>query len=49
MGVFKFCKDLKLDRHAQVNLGCLGKTKETLQQSINFVKEIDPTTVSLGS
>jgi radical SAM superfamily enzyme YgiQ (UPF0313 family) len=45
---FKSCKDLKLDRHTHVMLGCPGETKETIQQTINFVKEIDPTTASFG-
>lgn len=45
---FDLCRRLKMDTHAHIMLGCPGETVETIRQTIRFVKEIDPTTVSFG-
>lgn len=45
---FAICKKHTLDTHAHVMLGCIGDTPKTVYKTIEFVKEIDPTTASFG-
>ena len=45
---FKICHEVGMDTHAHVMLGCPGESKETIKETINFIKEIDPTTASFG-
>jgi radical SAM superfamily enzyme YgiQ (UPF0313 family) len=46
--VFRWAKDLRIDTHAHIMLGNPGETKETLKTTIEFVKRIEPKTVSFG-
>lgn len=39
---FKLCKEAKLQTAAYFMIGNLGETKETIQDTINFAKKIDP-------
>ena len=45
---FKWAHQLGMDTHAHMMIGLPGETKETLENTINFVKEIDPTIVTFG-
>ncbi|MEW6236827.1 MAG: radical SAM protein [Candidatus Omnitrophota bacterium] len=45
---FKLCHEFKIDTHAHCMIGSPGETKETINQSIQFVKEIDPTIITFG-
>ena len=45
---FMLAQELKVDTHAHIMLGCPGDSIETIESTINFVKEIDPTTVTFG-
>ncbi|MBL7196588.1 MAG: radical SAM protein [Candidatus Omnitrophica bacterium] len=46
--IFQISHKLGMNTHAHVMLGCPGETKETIQETLRFVKEIDPTTASFG-
>lgn len=46
--VLQWTKEVGIDVHAHMMLGMPGDTKETIEQTINFVKEIEPTTVTFG-
>lgn len=45
---FKSTNEIGISTHAHVMLGCPGETKETIKQTVNFIKEINPTTVTFG-
>jgi len=45
---FKLMKKVGIDSHAHMMLGIPGETEETIEQTIKFVNEIDPTTVTFG-
>ncbi len=45
---FKLMKSVGIDSHAHMMLGIPGETEETIEQTIEFVNEIDPTTVTFG-
>ncbi len=45
---FKWAHEVEMDIHAHLMLGCPGETKETIRQTIEFVKKINPTTVTFG-
>ena len=47
--VFKWCKKAGMETHAHTMLGCVGETWETVNKTIKFIKEIDPTTVTCGA
>ncbi len=47
--VFGLCHKYKMSTHAHVMLGCIGESMETIEKTIKFVKEIDPTTVTFGA
>lgn len=46
--IFKAANDVGMDTHAHVMLGMPGETKETIKATINFIKEINPTTATFG-
>jgi radical SAM superfamily enzyme YgiQ (UPF0313 family) len=45
---FKWCKEVGIDTHAHLMIGLPGETVETIKESINFVREINPTTITVG-
>lgn len=45
---FKWCKEVGMDTHGHVMLGCQGETKETIEKTIQFVKELDAYSISFG-
>lgn len=45
---FSWTKEVGLDTHAHVMLGMPGETEQTIEQTIAFAKEIEPTTVTFG-
>lgn len=45
---FKWCHEYGIDTHAHCMIGSPGETRETIEQSIKFVKEIDPTIITFG-
>ncbi|HPZ07640.1 MAG TPA: radical SAM protein [Candidatus Eremiobacteraeota bacterium] len=46
--VFKEAREIGLDTHAHIMLGCYGETLETIKETIKFAKEIRPSTVSFA-
>ncbi|OGM01749.1 B12-binding domain-containing radical SAM protein [Candidatus Woesearchaeota archaeon RBG_13_36_6] len=46
--VFKNANEVGVDTHAHVMLGMPGETRETIKATINFIKEINPTTATFG-
>lgn len=46
---FKWANEIGMETHAHVMLGCIGETKETVEKTIEFAKEINPTTVTFGA
>lgn len=45
---FKRANEVGLKTHGHFMLGCIGETKETLRDTINFAKEIKSTTVTFN-
>jgi radical SAM superfamily enzyme YgiQ (UPF0313 family) len=45
---FTACRKHGMKTHAHVMLGAIGETKQTLEQTIAFVKSIEPSTASFG-
>lgn len=45
---FKLAHEVGINTHAHIMLGCPGDTRDTIDATISFVKEIDPTTVTFG-
>ena len=45
---FEWAHQVGLDTHAHMMIGIPGETKETLEKTIDFVKEIDPTIITFG-
>ena len=45
---FRICHKHGMDVHAHVMLGCPGETRDTLSETIRFIKEMNPLTVSFG-
>lgn len=45
---FELMNQVGIDSHAHMMLGIPGETEETIEQTLAFVKEIDPTTVTFG-
>ena len=45
---FKLMHEVGIDSHAHMMLGIPGETEETIEQTLKFVNEIDPTTVTFG-
>ncbi|MFH1452865.1 MAG: radical SAM protein [Armatimonadota bacterium] len=45
---FKIAKEAGMETHAHLMIGLPGDTKDTVNQTINFVKKISPTTATFG-
>jgi anaerobic magnesium-protoporphyrin IX monomethyl ester cyclase len=45
---FHWCRKAGIDTHAHFMVGMPGETLETLDETLNFALEIDPTTVTFG-
>ncbi len=45
---FRLCHEVGIDTHAHCMIGCPGETQATIDQSLEFVKEIDPTVITFG-
>lgn len=45
---FRWAREVGLNTHAHLMIGLPGETRETIEQTIAFVKRIEPTTVSFG-
>jgi len=45
---FKWAHEVRIRTHAHTMVGCVGETPETIKKTIKFLKEIDPTTVTMG-
>jgi anaerobic magnesium-protoporphyrin IX monomethyl ester cyclase len=45
---FRYCHEIGINTHAHFMIGCPGDTKETIQKTVDFAKEIDPTTATFG-
>lgn len=45
---FKLAHEVGINTHAHIMLGCPGDSRDTINATIRFVKEIDPTTVTFG-
>ena len=43
-----FCHEFNIDTHAHCMFGSPGETRDTVEQSIRFIKEIDPTIITFG-
>jgi len=46
--VFNWAHEVKMDTHAHMMIGMPGETRETIKETIKFVKKIDPTIVTFG-
>ena len=46
--VFRLAHDIGLDTHAHMMIGVPGETQKTLERTIKFTKELDPTIVTFG-
>ncbi len=44
----KACKELKIATHATFTLGLPGETKDTIKQTIEFAKRLDPNTIQVS-
>jgi anaerobic magnesium-protoporphyrin IX monomethyl ester cyclase len=47
--IFAEANQIGMETHAHVMIGNLGDTKETVEKTIKFVKEIKPTTATFGA
>jgi radical SAM superfamily enzyme YgiQ (UPF0313 family) len=45
---FRWAHEVGIDTHAHTMLGMPGDTRETVERTIEFIKEIDPTTATFG-
>jgi anaerobic magnesium-protoporphyrin IX monomethyl ester cyclase len=45
---FRICHDVGLETHAHMVFGGPGECKDTINNTLQFLKEIDPTTASFG-
>ncbi len=45
---FQWAHTVGIDTHAHVMLGCPGETKQTIKRTVEFIKEIAPTTATFG-
>ena len=45
---FQWAHDLGIETHAHFMFGLPGETRDTIRQTTQFIKEIDPTTVDVG-
>jgi len=47
--IFKEAREVGMETHAHVMLGCTGETQKTAQKTIEFAKKLKPTTVTFGA
>lgn len=45
---FELCHKYKIDTHAHCMIGSPGETRETIEQTIGFIIDIDPTIITFG-
>lgn len=45
---FRWARQLKIDTHAHMMLGMPGETEETVAQTFEFIKKINPSTITYG-
>lgn len=45
---FKWAKEVGLNTHAHMMIGHPGETEQSINQTIEFVKKLDPTTITFG-
>jgi len=43
---FKWANEIGMGTHAHLMFGCIGETKESIEKTIQFIKEINPTTIT---
>jgi radical SAM superfamily enzyme YgiQ (UPF0313 family) len=46
--LFRITREAGVDTHAHIMLGCPGETDQTIRTTIDFVRDIDPATVTFG-
>lgn len=46
--VFKWAHKVRMDTHAHCMIGMPGETQDTVNETLRFVKEIDPTVITFG-
>lgn len=46
--LFKWAKEAGIKTHAHLMLGMPGETKETVEQTLKFIKKINPYTIDIG-
>jgi radical SAM superfamily enzyme YgiQ (UPF0313 family) len=46
--IFDYCNKIGIKTHAHVMIGVPGETRETMQQTIDYVKKLNPTTATFG-
>ena len=46
--LFQWANDIGLDTHAHLMFGMPGETERTLKETIDFIREIEPTTIDIG-
>lgn len=46
--VFKWCRDAGINTHAHFMVGMPGDTPETMEETLQFACEVDPSTVTFG-
>ena len=46
--LFKWAKEAGIKTHAHLMLGMPGETKETIKQTLKFIKKINPYTIDIG-
>jgi anaerobic magnesium-protoporphyrin IX monomethyl ester cyclase len=46
--IFHWCNELKLDTHAHVMIGNVGETRDTIERTIEFAKDLDPSYAAFG-
>ncbi len=45
---FQWCHEFDIDTHAHCMVGSPGETKETIERTIKFILEIEPTVITFG-
>jgi len=46
---FKWANEIGMETHAHVMIGCVGDTMDTVNHTIRFIREIEPTTATFGA
>lgn len=47
--VFKLCRKHRMGTHAHLMVGCVGENWDTIDDTIKFIKKLDPTTITCGA